>query len=95
MTHEERQRERDQATRVLSNTVYAAAVKVFEDMENKGLIRGSGHHAAQNIAALATCDLKSRWHSDDVLDQEAQRRAAVNTTTEGSHPTTPNAVEAV
>ena len=41
--------------------VYLAAVKVFEDLEHRGLIAGNGHHIAQALAMQAKAIAIDRW----------------------------------
>lgn len=50
----------DQATAHLARVVYEAGL-FFERLENAGKIHGNGHHMAQNLAAGAVEELRSRW----------------------------------
>ncbi len=45
---------------LVSKLVYQAAI-VFEAMESASLIRGNGHHMAQNISRQAVNLLEERW----------------------------------
>jgi hypothetical protein len=53
----------EEAKAKLESAVYQAAM-YLERLENVGLINGSGHHAAQKIAAFAVRELASRWRGD-------------------------------
>ena len=44
----------------LSNAVYLAT-QLVEDLQYRGLVSGSGHHARQKIALAAVDELRSRW----------------------------------
>lgn len=46
----------------LSNALYWASA-ILEQMENKGLLLGNGHHARQAIAQFGVAELRSRWRN--------------------------------
>jgi hypothetical protein len=45
----------------LGGAVYAACIKIFEDMEHEEEVYGNGHHMAQDVAAFAEHLLNERW----------------------------------
>jgi hypothetical protein len=44
----------------ISNSVYATCL-LFERLEDRGVLRGNGHHMAQQIAGEAEKLMKERW----------------------------------
>ncbi len=49
-----------EAENEITNAVYAAT-QIFEQLENRGLLLGNGHHARQKIAETARLELSNRW----------------------------------
>lgn len=50
----------EQAEAEISRKVYEACL-LFERMENRGKVRGNGHHMAQNMAKQAADLMRERW----------------------------------
>jgi len=46
----------------LSHQVYQVCVRIFEELETKGVIFGNGHHMAQSVSTYATDLLRSRFN---------------------------------
>lgn len=51
----------EEARAGMARAVYVAVVKIYEDLEHRGLILGNGRHAAQKLAEVAIQDLVRRW----------------------------------
>lgn len=54
----------DQAETEVVNAIYAAAL-IFERLEHAGVVRGNGHHMAQEMSAAAEKLLRERWIAPD------------------------------
>ena len=50
----------DEAEAEVSRKVYEACL-LFERMENRGRVRGNGHHMAQKMAKQAADLMRERW----------------------------------
>ena len=57
-------RSKEAAKAAASNAAYAAIVELFEAAEHRQLVRGNGHHMAQEVAAFAADLMGMRWRDD-------------------------------
>lgn len=48
----------------VQNAIYKTASELFEELEHRDLIKGSGHHIAQNMALDAKMKVRARWNYD-------------------------------
>lgn len=48
----------------VQNAIYKTASELFEELERRDLIIGSGHHIAQQIALYAKTMVSTRWNHD-------------------------------
>lgn len=59
----------EEAEARLSTAVYAAT-RLFEDLENAGLVGGNGHHLRQAVATFTVEKLKERWQAPVVAPSQ-------------------------
>ena len=52
------------AMEAVQNAIYKTASELFEELERRDLIKGSGHHIAQMMALDAKMKVRVRWNYD-------------------------------
>ncbi len=58
------------AMQSVENAIYKTASDLFEELERRDLIIGSGHHIAQTMARDAKMKVRARWNYDLEVNDE-------------------------